>query len=324
MGAALGAHPLLGAPSFAKQRVRVFWETTVRCDLSKNDIIAAIRKCARKLGRPPSLLEFKRATKLTQRAIGKHFATYSRALTECGMERRGSGHPVPLSALFTDWARIVRKLGKLPTVAEYQIHSRYSIQPLYTRFRSWKQVPLGLLLFAEENGSESKWSDVLNKVRECAQKECAPGPACRPPRRLKQTQTSPVWHSRPGLCEGDPGPHHARILPHRPTYGPWLATAPLAHGPVNEAGVVCLFGMLAAQLGFVVLRIQTEFPDCEAMRQVGTDRWQRVRIEFEFESRNFLKHLHSAEDCDLIVCWAHNWPDSPLEVLELRRALAAG
>src|SRR6185312_9576094 len=56
----------------------------------------------------------------------------------------------------------------------------------------------------------------------------------------------------------------------------------------------------------------------EALRRVDREHWQRVRIEFEYESRNFLDHMHDAADCDLIVCWKHNWPDCPLEVLELK------
>ena len=92
----------------------------------------------------------------------------------------------------------------------------------------------------------------------------------------------------------------------------------LAHCPTNELGVVYLFGSLAAGLGFMVLRMQAEFPDCEAMRRVEGGRCQWVRIEFEHESRNFLKHMHDASRCDLIVCWEHNWPECPLEVLELR------
>jgi hypothetical protein len=47
-----------------------------------------------------------------------------------------------------------------------------------------------------------------------------------------------------------------------------------------------------------------------------------VRIEFEYRSRNFLTHKHDARQCDLIVCWEDDWPDSPLEVLELKRELA--
>ena len=55
--------------------------------------------------------------------------------------------------------------------------------------------------------------------------------------------------------------------------------------------------------GFMVVRIQTEFPDCEAIRLVGKDRYlSRLKIEFEYESRNFLKHNHDPEMCDLIYC----------------------
>jgi hypothetical protein len=81
--------------------------------------------------------------------------------------------------------------------------------------------------------------------------------------------------------------------------------------------VLFLFGTVAAQLGFVVTWVRSEFPDCEAMILVGPEKWQRIRIEFEYESRNFLKHMHDAKECDLIVCWRHNWPECPVEVLEL-------
>jgi hypothetical protein len=33
-------------------------------------------------------------------------------------------------------------------------------------------------------------------------------------------------------------------------------------------------------------------------------------------------HGHPPDGCDLIVCWEHNWPESPLEVVELKSALA--
>ena len=97
---------------------------------------------------------------------------------------------------------------------------------------------------------------------------------------------------------------------------------PLAYAPVNELGVVFLFGWMAPQLGYVVHRIQPEFPDCEAMRLVGEDTCELVRIEFEHESRNFLKHMHDVKGCDLIICWRHNWPECPMEVLELKKSIA--
>ena len=101
-------------------------------------------------------------------------------------------------------------------------------------------------------------------------------------------------------------------------YGAPLHLPGMAHAPINEAGVLCLFAMLAVDLGFRVLHTQSEFPDCEALRRVDKGRWQRLWIEFEFESRNFQLHLHDAKQCDLIVCWKHNWPECPLRVLELQ------
>ena len=71
--------------------------------------------------------------------------------------------------------------------------------------------------------------------------------------------------------------------------------------------------------------VQGGFPDCEAKRQTAPGKWQRVRIEFEYESRNFRDHGHSAADCDVIVCWSHNWSECPttLEVIELRSVIAS-
>ena len=83
--------------------------------------------------------------------------------------------------------------------------------------------------------------------------------------------------------------------------------------------MIYVFGMLARKLGFEVLRIHQEFPDCEALWEVQPGKWQRVRIEFEFESRNFRKHAHEIDGCDLIVCWVHNWKECPIEVLELSK-----
>ena len=91
--------------------------------------------------------------------------------------------------------------------------------------------------------------------------------------------------------------------------------------PTNEMGVVFLFGHLALSLGFSIIRLQTAFPDAEALREMDPGRWQLVHIEIEFESKNFLLHMHEASDCDLIVCWKHNWEDCPVEVLELSKLM---
>jgi len=97
----------------------------------------------------------------------------------------------------------------------------------------------------------------------------------------------------------------------------------LRHEPVNEQGVVLLFGMVAKELGYIVEAVQSGLPDCEAKRQIAPQRWQRVHLEFEFESRNYREHGHPLDGCDVIVWWRHNWPDHPpqREILELSSLL---
>ncbi len=99
-----------------------------------------------------------------------------------------------------------------------------------------------------------------------------------------------------------------------------LGRGPLRYEPKNEHGVVFLFAHLAARLRLRVEAIQSRFPDCTAYRLTGRGE-RRVRIEFEYRSRNFRAHRHDPKRCDMIVCWEHDWPDAPrrLEVVELRR-----
>jgi hypothetical protein len=106
-------------------------------------------------------------------------------------------------------------------------------------------------------------------------------------------------------------------------YGAPIDFRGLRYVPINEQGVIYLFGLVADDLGFLVEAISASFPDCEAKRCVDKQlgRWQRVYIEFEFRSHNFLEHGHDPAKCNLIVCWEHDWPDCPLEVIELRQVV---
>jgi hypothetical protein len=107
----------------------------------------------------------------------------------------------------------------------------------------------------------------------------------------------------------------------RPVMGEPFDRSPMTNAPVNELGVMVLFGMVAAGLGLQVESVQGKFPDCIAKRQVAPGKWQYLRIEFEYESKNFKLHGHDPKGCDMIVCWRHNWKECPegIEVVELSR-----
>lgn len=266
--------------------------------MKKQEVMAAIRECAEKLNYVPSIPELMKHTAIDRTEIRKHFGNYRQALEECNLEVPERGRKVETDRLFQDWAEVVRALKKLPTGFEYEQRGKYSIRPLKRCFGSWELVPERMKLYAEEHGLAGEWRDVLELVDGQAGGQ-------RGGAAMSATMST-------ALVKSDG----------RPTYGALIGSWGHVYGPTNEGGVICLFGAMADSLGFLVLRVQTGFPDCEAVRIVGEGRCQPVKIEFEYESRNFLKHMHDPAGCDLIVCWEHNWRECPLEVIELKKAVS--
>jgi hypothetical protein len=91
----------------------------------------------------------------------------------------------------------------------------------------------------------------------------------------------------------------------------------LVYAPINENGVIFLFGKVADDFNMYIEEIKPGFPDCIGRRFVGKG-WERVAIEFEFKSSNFKLHKHNEKECDIIICWENDWKNCPLEVIELK------
>jgi hypothetical protein len=338
-------------------------------EMGRQQIMAAIVDCTEKLGEVPSQNQLTKMTNFTKLQVRKHFGSYAHALRACNLEKSGCGWKIPMDTLFKDWAMVVRALGKLPSLSEYEQTSAHSPTPLVRRFGTWGQVPHGLKQYVEEQGPGEEWKDILEKIaaldmvaqeKNELRRNGIGGPTGLPGRdalapeeamngspgfgELSGAQGASGMNGGSGMAGRRRGPGRgfrreepagaglrfgpangagwrAKALEGRQMYGPLMYPYPLAHGPTNEMGVLFLFGTMAAEMGFVVTWVQSGFPDCEAMIMVEEERWQRVRIEFEYESRNFLKHMHDAKECDLIVCWRHNWPECPLEVIELRKLI---
>ena len=223
-------------------------------------------------------------------------------------------------ALLKDWAELARKLKRLPTKAEYDAKGRYSVAPINRLWRWWRDVAEDFRVFARKQGLEDDWMDVLKLIDtqypvHDAEKVPAPRESVKKADHAASTTNDAGSDRKPTKIQVK------RKLPGRPVYGERISLPGLSRAPMNEDGVLLLFGMLAHKLGFDILKVQQEFPDCEAMREVAPGKWQLTLIEFEFESRSFAQHRHDPRGCDIIVCWRHNWPGCPsrIEVIELKK-----
>lgn len=264
----------------------------------KQHVINSIARIAKELGHAPSRSEFIARSGISSHFVLRRFRSWNDAVRAAGLNPNTSNVRVEDRALLEDWGKQVRRnRGPHPLYAHMH-DGKYDPSTIEKRFGPWSTIPETFRKFAK---GKPEWADVL---------------ALLPARKRKRTSEL--------NCDNAPSTlpnkvQHARGRGDRPTYGNPTDFRGLRHEPVNEQGVVLLFGMLAKELGFLIEAVQKGFPDCEAKRQIGPDRWQRVSIEFEFESRNFRDHRHPLNGCDIIVCWRHNWDDCPkhIEVVEL-------
>lgn len=277
---------------------------------SKDDILTAIRDASRALGKAPSRAEFAAHSGITEYHVLKWFQGWNAAVSAAGLKPHTGNIKLDDPVLLEDWGNIVRKLRCIPTRSQYRQHGSYSPGVFESHFGAWSGIPGHFRAFA---GEDPQWTDVLALL---------PAPTSRldhnPPSTGIGTSTkTDSVNSKPGTTV-----KHTR-LDNRPTYGDPIDFRGLRHEPVNESGVVFLFGIVARELGYYVEAVQAGYPDCEAKRQIAPGKWQRVKIEFEFESRNFRDHGHPPMGCDVIVCWRHNWTECPehLEILELREII---
>lgn len=240
---------------------------------------------------------------MTEYQVLKHFPSWREAVRAAGLEPHSTNIPIGPEVLLEDWGEFVRSTRRIPTRDQYRRDGTYSPGVFEKRFGPWSAIPRKFREFAADR---PEWSDVVALL---------PVEVARPSISVSMSFAPTAAGA---IASSTPNHRHLK-LGDRPTYGNPIDFRGLRHEPVNEQGVVFLFGMVARELGYHVEAVQTGYPDCEAKRQVDAGKWQRVRIEFEFESRNFRDHGHPPDGCDVIVCWRHNWPECPpqLEVVEL-------
>lgn len=262
------------------------------------ELIRAARDASREQERPLSRSDFERLSGISQYHIYRLFPDggWSELKKRAGLAK----HPRHRDRLedheiLDEFHSVASSLGRIPTGAQFNNRARISVDVLRRRFGGHGGVLEKYRSWLEQNEPQSP---LLAELAESIQ------------------QTPPIA-SQPKTAALDPASVWAKG--DGPQYGAPIDSRGLRHAPINEQGVVFLFGMVSRELGFLVEAVHASFPDCEAKRLVDAKnrRWQRVRIEFEFRSRSFKDHGHDPAKCDLIVCWQHNWPECPLDVVEL-------
>ena len=90
--------------------------------------------------------------------------------------------------------------------------------------------------------------------------------------------------------------------------------------PTNEAETIELFKLAQGWLGWCIVIEMRGFPDAVIENENG----QRLAVEFEYRAKNFDYHKHDPGGCDLVVCWADDWPGASLPVWALQDSLPPG
>jgi hypothetical protein len=281
--------------------VRLVRETLRVDGPSRDDLVAQLREIAGRL----NTTRISRARWLQEGGPGQHhvfkyFDSWTAFVEAAGLEPDRRNLRLSDDELFGAMRYAFTTTGGVVTRTRFGRACRYGIDVYTSRWGRWENVLARFRQWAEEHDPDLAYLSLLPSAPVAAQPLNVPNVA------RAAGATPPAWTSS-----------------NRTKYGPFLNFRGLQHAPINEQGVVFLFGMVAFDLGYVVEGVGTGFPDCEAKRCVSKtgDVWERVRIEFEFKSRNFLTHGHDPAGCEVLVCWEHNWPACPVEVLELRSAI---
>lgn len=240
--------------------------------------------------------------------VNYHFGSLGNALEAAGLDRgiraahlRNRQPILSDDELFRSLWDVEQQLGHEPGANEYNASGRYSNKPFRKRFGNWDTVISYYRKWRTESDvAEHNTGDILplklitNENVERGDTEVF---------EIKQTRKTT---KAPAQLYGEP-----------------IDFRGLRHAPINEQGVVYLFGMVSRELGFSVESVQQGFPDCEAkyLYDRRQNLWAKARIEFEFKSSNFAQHGHDPTQCDFIVCWFHDDDDCPIQVIELKSEL---
>ncbi|MHB8653105.1 MAG: homing endonuclease associated repeat-containing protein [Terriglobia bacterium] len=274
---------------------------------SRDSIMQTLQNVAARLGKT-TLSKREVGSHLSLSAINYYFGNLGTALKEAGLSI-ATQDPSAIrkrlriddDVLFASLWEVEQKIGHPPNLSEYRANGgTFSNMPFTDRFGKWQSTLQHYHKWRVDRAGSSILNTGASMADEPNNGKCAEPPTLQP--SSKPIQSGIQTRRAPQL------------------YGEPIEFRGLRHAPINEQGVVYLFGMVSRELGFSVEALQQGFPDCEGkyLHDKNHKLWAKARIEFEFRASNFREHCHDENECDVIVCWENDWPDCPLRVVELK------
>jgi hypothetical protein len=87
---------------------------------------------------------------------------------------------------------------------------------------------------------------------------------------------------------------------------------PLIYEPTNEYETIVLFTSFSKQLGYKILKVQSDFPDAILIKD-GAE----ILVEFEFLSSNYLQHCHPLDFKGICICWRKDCELGNIKIISL-------
>ena len=239
---------------------------------------------------------FRQNSNISTCHIYRQFDSWTEAVELAGLKPDTSRKKKTVDELWQELLRVCIKLNEIPGRLKFERNSNFGGGIYTKKWGNWENALINFKEWLKIKKPSSKFINLFpekEKIKKVSEN------------KIKNIKDF-VWQSKKGIV-----------------YGPPIDFRGLRHEPLNEQGVVFLFGKISEELGFSIEAIRTDYPDCDGKRLVNKNKnlWETVSIEFEYRSSNFLEHGHDPGKCDVIICWIHDWLECPLEVIELKEII---
>jgi hypothetical protein len=273
---------------------------------SKEQILELLRNAASTLGPDFAAKDFEKSSGVNYHRVSRLFGSWHAAMLAAGLTPKSSKRLILPQDLIHEARALAARLGKNTlTIDDWRRNGSCDDGAIRRRFKSWT----GFLKEAHlevGNAQDIPNQELLKEMGRLygiLRKAVSPGDMDGMGQYSSSTYIrrwgsgKSAWNCFVETADTSVAPQGEcspeTTQPQCVFYGEIINYSGMLHAPVNEQGVVYLFALLSRSLGFTVEAIQSAFPDAVAKRQLrGQKVFERVRIEFEFQSSSFQKHGH--------------------------------